>query len=69
MAPKYGLNRKLLTMRDIGWVCKFMSECQSDKLNEWESRYYWAVRILAIEGVNFMMGDITDSPKLISLKD
>lgn len=29
MAPKYGLTRKLLTMRDIGWVCKFMCECES----------------------------------------
>ena len=26
VASKYGLTRKLLTMRDIGWVCKFINE-------------------------------------------
>jgi midasin (ATPase involved in ribosome maturation) len=26
-AQKYGLTRKYITMRDIGWICKFMCEC------------------------------------------
>jgi len=27
LAVKYGLSKKLMTMRDIGWICKFMIEC------------------------------------------
>ncbi len=27
IAPRYNLTRKLLTMRDIGWICKFMNDC------------------------------------------
>ena len=55
VAPKYNLHRKLLTMRDIGWICRFMSECSI--LGGWEQKYYWSLRILAIEGINFMMAD------------
>jgi hypothetical protein len=28
IAPKYNLTRKLLTMRDIGWICKFINESE-----------------------------------------
>jgi hypothetical protein len=56
IAPKYALTRKLLTMRDIGWICKFMSECKGEQLVNWKERYYWALRVLAIEGANFAMG-------------
>lgn len=27
VAPRYNLSRKLMTMRDIGWICKFLNEC------------------------------------------
>lgn len=69
MAPKYGLVRKMLTMRDIGWICKFMCECSLANLQTWQDRYYWALKILAIEGVNFMMADMTDSLKLVNMKE
>ena len=65
LAPKYGLMRKMLTMRDIGWICKFMNECG---LPGWTDKYYYGVRILAVEGVNYMMGDISESGKLEKLK-
>jgi midasin len=26
VAPRYNLTRKLLTMRDIGWICKFIND-------------------------------------------
>lgn len=55
-------------MRDIGWLCKFMSECESSRMTTWQTRYFWALRILAVEGVNFMMGDLTDTIKLLNLK-
>lgn len=56
-------------MRDIGWICKFMCECESENLRNWDDIYYWALRILAVEGVNFMMGDLTDSIRLANLKE
>lgn len=30
VAPRYNLTRKLMTMRDIGWICKFINESQFD---------------------------------------
>lgn len=38
-------------------------------MESWENRYFWALRILAVEGVNFMMGDLADTNKLSSFKD
>lgn len=55
IAPKYNLTRKLLTMRDIGWICKFINECQLE--GNWEEKYFWSIIILAIEGVRYIITD------------
>ena len=43
-APRYGLSRKLLTMRDIGWICTLINQSQ---LPQWQLRYLSSIRILA----------------------
>lgn len=62
VAPKYSLHRKLLTMRDIGWICTFINDAD---LPTWEQRYYWSLRILAIEGINFV---VDETLKLSSIR-
>ena len=52
-------------MRDINWVCRFMNEATIDN---WIHKYYWGLHILAIEGINFMMGDGNSLPKLEIMK-
>jgi len=37
-------------------------------LSDWKQRYYWGIRILAIEGLNFVMGDGVEAQKLLSIK-
>ena len=64
IAQKYSLSRKLLTMRDIGWICKFLKDA---KLGSWQEKYYWGLRILAIEGINFIMNE--SESKLSAIKD
>ncbi len=46
-----------MTMRDIGWMCKFITESKNYFGNDWNTSYFWALNILAIEGLNFMMND------------
>lgn len=80
---KYGLNRKYITMRDIGWMCKFVcfesgngsgngdgnGDGNGEKgLGMWKDKYYWAVRILAIEGLSYGVGDGLDANKLNTIK-
>ena len=63
-----------MTMRDIGWLCKFMGEASvedvvgGDGVGNWMSRYYWAIRILAIEGLNFYLDDGLQTQKLPAIK-
>ncbi len=44
-------------MRDIGWMCKFICESQDYFTYDYKKAYYWALNILAIEGLKFMMND------------
>lgn len=37
-----------MTMRDIGWMCKFITESKEHFNNDWKQAYYWALNILAI---------------------
>ena len=53
-------------MRDIGWICKFINE--SD-MKDWKERYFWSLRILAIEGVNYLMADSIEANKLVFMKE
>ena len=66
IAQKYNLNRKLFTMRDIGWICKFINE---SIFESFEERYFWSIVILAIEGVKFIMTDNIEANKLEGMKD
>lgn len=61
VAAKFNLSRKLLTMRDIGWICKFMNESEFEG---WEEKYYWSIIILAVEGVKYIMTDTIEGDKL-----
>lgn len=54
VAPRYNLTRKLMTMRDIGWICKFIND---SSFSSWEERYFWGITILAIEGIKYLMTD------------
>ena len=60
-------------MRDIGWLCKFMVDFSNANrdlhLQDWSDKYYYGMRILAIEGVNYLMGENNESSKLLLLKD
>ena len=49
-------------MRDIGWICTFINDAD---LPTWEQRYYWSLRILAIEGINFV---VDETLKLSSIR-
>jgi hypothetical protein len=33
-------------------------------MKDWKERYFWSLRILAIEGVNYMMADSIEANKL-----
>lgn len=61
IAPRYNLTRKLLTMRDIGWICKFINECD---FSSWQEKYFWSIIILAIEGIKYIMTDNIEGNKL-----
>ena len=38
-------------------MCKFITESKDYFVNDWKHQYYWALNILAIEGLKFMMND------------
>jgi hypothetical protein len=65
VAGRYNLGRRLLTMRDVGWVCKFINDCG---FPSWEECYYWSIAILAIEGLNYAMTDSIQGSQLALMK-
>lgn len=48
ITERYNLSRKRMTMRDIGWMCKFITESKEYFNNDWKQAYYWVLNILAI---------------------
>jgi len=66
VAPKHNLTRKLLTMRDIGWICKFINESHFET---WQERYFWSVIILAVEGVRYIMTDSIEGGHLNAMRE
>jgi hypothetical protein len=56
-------------MRDIGWVCRFIAETKTKFEEDWALAYYWALKILAIEGLKFMMNDLHETTILAEMKN
>jgi hypothetical protein len=57
-----------MTMRDIGWMCKFITESKKYFEDDWNLAYFWALNILAIEGLNFMISDESETVLLKEMK-
>jgi len=66
VAPRYNLTRRLLTMRDIGWICKFINDTQ---FGSWQESYFWSIAILAIEGIRYIMTDNIEGSKLEGMRN
>jgi hypothetical protein len=68
ITEKYNLSRKRMTMRDIGWMCKFITESKTHFGNDCNLAYFWALNILAIEGLNFIISDEHETVLLSQMK-